>query len=98
MVQYTVQLEPAVSRGVARLSTGLPPPPSDDLGGGEVRGQSLLVVSAGVVGTFAVEIGKEWLARGMQNPPPTVPRDLESSSGSKRLELCLLGGCLQVIQ
>ncbi len=36
---------------------------------GEVKGRSLLAVSAGNVGTAAVEAGKERPARGVQKPP-----------------------------
>ncbi len=66
MVQYTIPLEPIGSRGIVRFSTGLPL--SADLRGGEVRGRSLLVVSAVAAGTTALEAGKEHPARGMQNP------------------------------
>jgi hypothetical protein len=64
MLQYVVPLEPSWSRGVARLSTGLPL--SSGLIRGKVRGQSSLAVSAGTAGTAAVEAGKEWPARSVQ--------------------------------
>jgi hypothetical protein len=64
MLQYVVPLEPSWSRGIARLSTGLPL--SSGLSGGKVRGLSLLAVSAGTAGTAALEAGKEWPARSMQ--------------------------------
>jgi hypothetical protein len=59
-------LELVGSRGVTRVSTGLPP--SSSLIEGEVRGQSLLVVSAGAASTAAVKAGKKQLARGVQKP------------------------------
>ncbi len=60
MLQYVVPLEPSRSRGIARLSTGLPL--SSGLSGGKVRSLSSLAVSADTMGTAAVEAGKEWLA------------------------------------
>ncbi len=67
MLQYDVPLEMAGFRGIARHSTGLTP--SSDLGGGEVRGPSLLAASAGTAGTAAVVAGKERSAWSMQKPP-----------------------------
>ncbi len=66
MLQYVVPLELAGFRGIARLFAGLTP--SSDLGGGEVRGPSLLAASAGTAGTVVVEAGKERAALGMQKP------------------------------
>ncbi len=66
MVQHTTPLELVGSRGVARVSTGLPPSP--DLGGGKVRGRSSLAVSAGTAGAAVVEAGKAQPARGVQKP------------------------------
>jgi hypothetical protein len=64
MLQYVVPLELFRSRGVARLSTGLPL--SSGLSGGKVRCLPSLAVSAGTTGTAAVEAGKEWPARSVQ--------------------------------
>jgi hypothetical protein len=60
VLQYVVPLESAGSRGVA----GSPQGPSSGLGGGEVRGGSLLAVSTGAAGATAVEAGKERPAQG----------------------------------
>ncbi len=66
-MQYTVPLELAGSRSIARATQGSPL--SAGLRGGKVRGLSLLAVSAGAVGMAAVEAGKERPTRGVQNPP-----------------------------
>ncbi len=65
--KYIVHWSLSGSRGVASSPQGSLR--SADLGGGKVRGQASLVVSAGIVGTAAVEAGKEQTARDVQPPP-----------------------------
>jgi hypothetical protein len=48
---------------------------STGLGGGEVRGRSSPAVSAGAVGTAAVEAGKEQPAQGVQKPPARLGKN-----------------------